>query len=208
MRGRYSVCAADSTVAMNRSSGHRNRPDRLRCPPSVVFSGYRSGGKVAESEADPSPSFGAQVGNKWNFISSFPYAFMACTGTNLPKCTVFLYECMDFCKCQGIVFVVFQIRFLPSFVSTPKFYLISYTRGIFATLLWGVGFNSLKLFVRNVISRRTSKRRRANSCLASVCLCLNENDQWPILHIRECSAYCLCCLLLCGMQYHLLLFSS
>jgi len=59
MRGRYSVCAADSTVAMNRSSGHRNRPDRLRCPPSVVFSGYRSGGKVAESEADPSPSFGA-----------------------------------------------------------------------------------------------------------------------------------------------------
>lgn len=58
-RGRYSVCAADSTVAMNRSSVHQKRPDRLRGPPSFVFSGYRCGGKAAESEADRSPPFSA-----------------------------------------------------------------------------------------------------------------------------------------------------
>lgn len=59
LHGRYSVFAADSTVAMNRGSVHRKRPDRLRCPPSVLFSGYRSVGETAESEADPSPPFGA-----------------------------------------------------------------------------------------------------------------------------------------------------
>jgi len=40
---------------------------------------------------------------------------------------------------------------------------------------YGASVLTDKLCVRHVISRRTSKRHTANICLASVCLCLNEN---------------------------------
>ena len=64
------------------------RPDRLWGQPSFLFSecvrGIYQGVKRPKRDADHAPPSSAEVKNDWSYISTLPYVFMACRGTNLP----------------------------------------------------------------------------------------------------------------------------
>jgi hypothetical protein len=62
------------------------RPDRLWRQP--LLSGYcksiSPGVKQLKHEADGVPPSSAEVKNDGSYVPTLPYAFMACTGANLP----------------------------------------------------------------------------------------------------------------------------
>jgi len=92
-RDRYRDCGTGldgpgfKSLYSKRFFSSQKRPDRLRDPPSLLFSAYRGsfpGVKRPGPEVNYSPPSSTEVKNEWVYTSSPLYAFMAWTGKTLP----------------------------------------------------------------------------------------------------------------------------
>jgi hypothetical protein len=175
LRDRYSVCAEDSTVAMNRSSVHRKRPDRLQCPPGVVFSDTGLGVKRPRVKLTPLLLLVQRLGISGTVLPLSHMLSWHAQGRIYLNVHYFYTNVWTFVSPKALFSLSPKFDFAPR-LCLPLNFIYSHILEVYLLRYCGTSVLTDKLLVRNVIRRRTSKCHSANICLASVCLCLNEHD--------------------------------
>jgi len=80
---------------------YRIRPDRLWCPPSLLYNGYRvfPGGKVRPGRGvDHTTHLAPRLKKEYRYTSTPLFAFVACSRV---KNTVYIYICVCVCVWAG-----------------------------------------------------------------------------------------------------------